>query len=222
MMKGMQEGGLLTCAKHFPGHGDTATDSHLGLPVIEKDLEYLDKNEFFPFKRLIREGADAIMVGHLAVPSISGGRVEAASVSKDIIQKALRQRLGFRGVVVSDALNMHSVSRLFPEKGQLEWRAFDAGNDILCFSEYVEEGIKTILKNASSQQIEDAFARVWKLKEKALQKTSNGTPQNIDTQQLSKKLAMASLTLERGGKESIKKFRDHEFTLLEVSAKPSD
>jgi beta-glucosidase-like glycosyl hydrolase len=221
MMKGMQDGGLLTCAKHFPGHGDTETDSHLGLPVIDKNPETLEKNELFPFKQLIRQGVDAVMAGHLAVPSLTDGRVEAASVSKDIIQGGLRQRMGFNGVVVTDALYMHSVSRLFPEKGQLELQAFTAGNDILCFCENVAEGIHAIVNNAPSPQIEAAFARVWRIKEKALSFPSEVIPPAENAQQLSGKLAAASLTLQWGNPNKIKEFRNREFTLLEVSQSPS-
>lgn len=168
-MQGMRSGGILGCAKHFPGHGDTATDSHLGLPVISKDINTLKNQELYPFSQMIAAGIDAIMVGHLAVPALSRGDHTAASVSPAIIQDVLRGVMGFQGVVVSDALNMHSVSRLFPEKGRLEWEAFNAGNEVLCFAEDVEEGISTILENAPAGKIEQAFGHFWNLKLKGFQ-----------------------------------------------------
>ncbi|MBQ0740613.1 glycoside hydrolase family 3 protein, partial [Aquimarina celericrescens] len=91
---------------------------------------------------------------------LSQGKNVSATLSKDIIKGILRKELGFEGVVISDALNMHSVSKLYPEKGVLEWKAFDAGNDILCFAEHVEEGILAIEKNGTNAQIEESFSRI--------------------------------------------------------------
>lgn len=167
-IKGMQSEGVICSLKHFPGHGDTAVDSHLGLPVIEKSKAELLNNELFPFKQLIKENVDSIMVGHLSVPSLANGQSISSSISKDMITGLLRNELGFKGVVISDALNMHAVSKNYPVKGELEWLAFDAGNDILCFAEHVSKGIETILSNADDTQIEGAFKRVWELKEKAI------------------------------------------------------
>ena len=219
-MKGMQSMGLLSCAKHFPGHGDTATDSHLGLPVIQKNLNDLKFNELYPFKQMIREGVDAVMVGHLAVPALTPGKTESASVSKSIIQELLRQHLGFTGAVVSDALNMHSVSRLFPEAGQLEWEAFNAGNDILCFAENLEEGIKAILNKSTKSRIEASFKRLWNLKQKAMSHPFSGTLETTTQVPLLKRLAQASLTLLKGKEAVFDEFRRNPFTLWEVTTSP--
>ncbi|HCO84861.1 MAG TPA: glycoside hydrolase, partial [Arenibacter sp.] len=121
-IKGTQSVGVLSCIKHFPGHGDTATDSHLGLPIITKSKEALIENELHPFRETIKNGVDSVMVGHLSVPSLDNGEGTPATISKTIITGLLRQELNFNGVVISDALNMHSVSKMFPEKGELEWR----------------------------------------------------------------------------------------------------
>ena len=164
LAKGLQSEGILTSAKHFPGHGDTATDSQLGLPVINKSKEELMENELYPFIKLIQHGIESIMVGHLAVPALADGSMKPSSISKKIIKGVLREELGFQGLVVSDALNMYAVSKMFTNKGDLEWAAFDAGNDILCFAEHVAEGIDTILQNAEEEQIELSFARIWELK----------------------------------------------------------
>jgi len=166
-LNGMSEVGVLGCLKHFPGHGNTNVDSHLGLPVLKETLEELLENELYPFIKGIENNVDSIMIGHLAVPSLNDGKDTSATLSKAVIQDLLRGRLGYDGLVISDALNMHSVSKLYETKGELEWEAFNAGNDILCFAENVPEGMQLILKNASPERIEESFNRIMKAKEKA-------------------------------------------------------
>ncbi|WP_035671436.1 glycoside hydrolase family 3 protein [Flavobacterium sp. 83] len=165
-LKGMNEVGILGCLKHFPGHGNTNVDSHLGLPVLEETLEELLANELVPFIKGIENNVDSIMIGHLAVPALNDGKNTSATLSKSIIETLLRKKLGYDGLVISDALNMHSVSKLYEKKGQLEWEAFNAGNDVLCFAENVSEGIEEILKNATPERIEASFNRLWKCKQK--------------------------------------------------------
>ncbi len=166
-LKGMSEVGVLGCLKHFPGHGNTNIDSHLGLPVLKETLEELMENELYPFIKGIENNVDSIMIGHLAVPSLNDGKDTSATLSKAVIQDLLRDKLGYDGLVISDALNMHSVSKLYETKGQLEWEAFNAGNDILCFAENVPEGIEAIYKNASPDRIFESYNRIMKAKEKA-------------------------------------------------------
>ncbi|MDD5149374.1 MAG: glycoside hydrolase family 3 N-terminal domain-containing protein [Flavobacterium sp.] len=173
---GMNDVGVLGCLKHFPGHGNTSVDSHLGLPVLEETLEQLLENELVPFIKGIENNVDSIMIGHLAVPALNDGKNTSATLSKPIIEDLLRKQLGYDGLVISDALNMHSVSKLYKKKGQLEWEAFNAGNDVLCFAENVAEGIQEILKNATSERIEASFNRLWKLKQKAGILTGNTEP----------------------------------------------
>jgi beta-glucosidase-like glycosyl hydrolase len=165
-LKGMNEVGILGCLKHFPGHGNTNVDSHLGLPVLEETLEELLENELVPFIKGIEKNVDSIMIGHLAVPALNDGKNTSATLSKSIIETLLRKQLNYDGLVISDALNMHSVSKLYEKKGQLEWEAFNAGNDVLCFAENVPEGIQEILKNATPERIEASFNRLWKCKQK--------------------------------------------------------
>ncbi|MGB5228900.1 MAG: glycoside hydrolase family 3 protein [Eudoraea sp.] len=218
LMKGIQSEGVLTSAKHFPGHGDTATDSHLGLPVINKSKEELLENELYPFNQLIQNGIESIMVGHLAVPALADGSMEPSSISKKIIKGVLREELGFQGLVVSDALNMHAVSKMFTNKGDLEWAAFDAGNDILCFAEHVAEGIETIIQNADKEQIELSFSRIWKLKEKAFQiENTNSEVGLIDSADLNLRLAQRSLTLYKGSPKDIDSFIIKGFAGIEIS-----
>ena len=217
--KGMQSAGILSCVKHFPGHGDTATDSHLGLPVITKTKEELFRNEFVPFQELIRNGVDSVMVGHLSVPAITAGEKTSASISKEMIKGVLRSELGFKGVVVSDALNMHSVSKLFNIKGTLEWLAFDAGNDVLCFAEHVPEGIKTISEKATENEVEASFERVWKLKEKALNQMTEIPVDLSNPLSINKEVAIKSLTLFKGGESDIAGFRKQHFVGVSVANK---
>jgi beta-N-acetylhexosaminidase len=165
-LKGMSEVGVLGCLKHFPGHGNTNVDSHLGLPVLNETLEELMENELYPFIKGIENNVDSIMIGHLAVPSLNDGKNTSATLSKPIIETLLRKQLGYDGLVISDALNMHSVSKLYQTKGELEWEAFNAGNDILCFAENVPEGIQAILKNATPERIDESFNRIMNAKEK--------------------------------------------------------
>ena len=181
-LKGMSDAGILGCLKHFPGHGNTNVDSHLGLPILNENLEQLLANELHPFIKGIENKVDSIMIGHLAVPALNDNKNTSATLSKNIIINLLRNQLGFEGLVISDALNMKSVSDLYTNKGQLEWEAFNAGNDVLCFAENVAEGIQTILNNATPERIEESFTRIWKCKEKVgLLNGNHQFPNNTNT-----------------------------------------
>ncbi len=221
-LQGTQKEGILTTIKHFPGHGDTAIDSHLGLPQIEKSLDDLLANELYPFRKLIDKGVDSVMVGHLSVPALSEGERISSSVSKKIIKGVLREKLGFTGVVVSDALNMHAVSKDYEKKGDLEWLAFDAGNDMLCFAEHIEEGIETILKRATEHQVEESFERIWKLKEKVKSSKKSKDSALTDPLPLNQKIAQGSLTLFKGDKSQISEFFVSDFIGLSISRRPDN
>jgi beta-glucosidase-like glycosyl hydrolase len=161
---GMKKAGIGACLKHFPGHGDTATDSHLGLPILHKSKAELKAEELLPFQVGIDQGVELIMVGHLAVPALTGGKNIPASISRELITDLLKGEMGFKGLVISDALNMKAVANLYPEPGELEWQAFHAGNDILCFSDHVREGIEKITQNTSDSEIQVVFEKVMGLK----------------------------------------------------------
>lgn len=195
MTRGMQNEGILTSAKHFPGHGDTATDSHLGIPVINKSREVLEENELAPFRDMIASGVDSVMIGHLAVPSLTGDTETPATLSEKLIKGVLRKDLGFSGVVVSDALNMHAVSKRFREKGELEFRAFEAGIDLFCFSEYPLEGIQKISAQSDRDVIEASFNRIWQLKSRCILKPTAASQQLSDPGPLNLEIAKKSLTL---------------------------
>ena len=213
-IEGMSKSGILNSIKHFPGHGDTETDSHLGLPRIEKSKHELLQNELYPFKNLIKYGIDSVMVGHLAVPSIGMHKTKSSTVSKPIITELLRNEFGHSGVIISDALNMHSVSKLHKEKGQLEFEAFEAGNDVLCFAENTEEGISKIYEKISTQRIEKSFRRIWELKEKAFSFTKELTPHSYDNLML--ELAKNTITFFKGSKIELKTFFESGFDLIEI------
>jgi beta-N-acetylhexosaminidase len=197
-LRGMSDVGILGCLKHFPGHGNTNVDSHLGLPILEETLEQLLENELYPFIKGIENQVDSIMIGHLAVPALNDGKNTSATLSKPIIEDLLRNRLGYDGLVISDALNMHSVSKLYDTKGQLEWEAFNAGNDVLCFAENVPEGIDAILKNASPERIEASLNRIMKCKQKVGLFDENKAPvADFDlntTSELNRKIANYCIT----------------------------
>jgi len=126
---GLQEAGVAACAKHFPGHGATIADSHLDLPVVDIDLDLLTRRELVPFRAAIQAGARSVMMGHLNIPALTGG--EPATMSSAAITGLLRERLGYQGVVVTDALDMHGASGVvgIPEAAV---RSLIAGADLLC------------------------------------------------------------------------------------------
>ncbi len=109
MVKGYRAAGVINNLKHFPGHGDTAVDSHLALPTIPYTLERLETLELIPFKEAIQAGADSVMIGHMYLPALTSGKMEPASVSHAIITGLLRERLGFKGVIISDCLEMQAI-----------------------------------------------------------------------------------------------------------------
>ncbi len=140
-MHGLQDAGLMATAKHFPGHGDTDTDSHLDLPSIPHNLERLHHTELAPFKALIKEGLNGIMIAHLFVPAIEKEANVASTLSPAIVQDLLKQEMGFKGLVVTDGLDMKGVTKHFAP-GEIEVRAFLAGNDILLLPANVPAAIK--------------------------------------------------------------------------------
>jgi beta-N-acetylhexosaminidase len=142
-MKGMQSEGIMANGKHFPGHGDTDTDSHKALPIISACKERLDTLELYPFKRLFDEGLSSIMVAHLFVPCYDTTKNTASTLSPYIINDLLKQQLGFKGLVFTDALNMKGVASFY-EPGMVDVKALLAGNDVLLFAENVPKAIEQI------------------------------------------------------------------------------
>jgi beta-N-acetylhexosaminidase len=140
-MKGLQDNGILATAKHFPGHGDTNVDSHLDLPLISHSKTRLDSIELYPFNRLIGEGIGSIMTAHLNLPSLDTATGLPSTLSPVIIKGLLKNKLGFHGLVITDAMNMKGVTKYF-KAGEADAKALEAGNDIVEFVTDVEAAIK--------------------------------------------------------------------------------
>ena len=149
---GLQDANILAAIKHFPGHGDTDTDSHLDLPVVSHQLERLNSIEIAPFKALMNKGIGGVMVAHLYVPALEKEKGIPASISKKIITGLLKEKLGYKGLIITDALNMGAVANKF-KAGELDAAAFKAGNDIMLFSQDVATGKKLIQKAIDSGEI---------------------------------------------------------------------
>ncbi|WP_143884828.1 glycoside hydrolase family 3 protein [Chryseobacterium binzhouense] len=161
---GLQDHHILAAIKHFPGHGDTSTDSHLDLPVVSHDLDRLNKVELAPFKSLMNKGIGGVMVAHLYVPSLESEKGIPASVSKKIITGLLKEKLDYKGLIITDALNMGAVANKY-KPGELDALAFKAGNDIMLFSQGVEEGKKLIQKaidigEISQNRVEESVKKI--------------------------------------------------------------
>ncbi|MDF2455553.1 MAG: nagA, partial [Cytophagaceae bacterium] len=163
-MKGMQDMQVMANAKHFPGHGDTESDSHASLPVIHHDENRMKEVEFYPFKKLIDAGVKSVMVGHINVPVFEKSSNVAATLSENIVTNKLKGELGFKGLVFTDALNMKGVSSYY-KPGEVDVKALLAGNDVLLFAENVPLAIKKIQKAIKDKQIskEEVYARVRKI-----------------------------------------------------------
>jgi len=163
-MLGLQDNGIIAVAKHFPGHGDTRVDSHLEMPVINHDMARLDSIELFPFKELIYSGISGIMTGHLNVPFLDSLGKIPASLSVTIVDTLLKQEMGFRGLVFTDAMTMKGITNNY-EPDTAVIKAFLAGNDIILMPVDVHNAIKTIKHEVEKGNIrqEDIDARCKKI-----------------------------------------------------------
>ena len=148
---GMQDAGVLATAKHFPGHGDTETDSHLHLPVIKQTKSELDSLELFPFSYLIDNGIGAVMTGHLQVPALEPNTRVPATLSSKIIKNKLKKDLGFEGLIITDAMNMTGVGKV--SSSELVVRALKAGNDMVEIVPNLERAIAAVKLAVNSGEI---------------------------------------------------------------------
>ena len=166
--QGLQDNGVLAAIKHFPGHGDTDVDSHLDLPVVKHSLDRLNKIELAPFKALMDKKIGGVMIAHLYVPQLEKGKNIPASISYDIVTNLLKNKFRYEGLVITDALNMNAVAKKYPA-GELDLRAFKAGNDVLLFSQDVPTG-KKLIKEAiqkgeiSEKRLEESVKKILKTK----------------------------------------------------------
>lgn len=151
-MGGMQDGGILANAKHFPGHGNTDKDSHKTLPLVTRTASEMDTLELYPFKELMKRGLSSVMVAHLYIPAYDTTANTASTLSKNVVTGLLKEKLQFEGLIFTDALNMKGVSSYY-SPGHLDVKALIAGNDVLLFSEDVPTAILEIKKAVDSGAI---------------------------------------------------------------------
>jgi beta-glucosidase-like glycosyl hydrolase/CubicO group peptidase (beta-lactamase class C family) len=207
-MRGMQDARVLAVAKHFPGHGDVDADSHLALPVVRVDRRRLDSLELPSFKAMIKNGIGGMMVAHLNVPALDSSGAPT-TLSKPVVTGLLRQQMGFKGVVFTDAMNMKGVIEKVPT-GEAEIRAILAGNDVLEFSKSVPVALKAVLAavdsgRISQARIDESCRRILALKQWAgLRKHRPISEQNLfadlnppHARYLSHRLTAHSITLLR-------------------------
>ena len=160
-IEGARAGGLLTTAKHFPGHGDTDVDSHHGVPLINADRAHLDNIELPPFRAAIKAGVDAVMVGHIEVPALDPDPNHVATISPAIVTGLLKQQMGFHGLVVTDALLMQGLMKLFPEggaaaAGRAAVEAVKAGDDVLIIPSDLAGSYNGLLQAVRSGEIPES------------------------------------------------------------------
>tara|TARA_B100000963_G_scaffold276064_1_gene244324 strand:+ start:19307 stop:22237 length:2931 start_codon:yes stop_codon:yes gene_type:complete len=206
-MKGMQDNNVLACAKHFPGHGDTDDDSHKTLPVVEKNKTELENVELLPYKMLIDSGLGSIMTAHLHIPSLDNTKDLAVSLSKKVVEGLLKNEMGFKGLAITDALNMKGVSQFY-KPGEVDVMALLAGNDVLLFAEDVPKAIENIKLAIKQKKIsqDEINARCKKvLMAKKWMGLNKYEPVNLErisqkiitnnTEVINRKLVQSSLTL---------------------------
>lgn len=191
-MKGMQDGGIIACSKHFPGHGDTEVDSHKGLPVLPFSRERLDSMELYPFRDQIKEGVKMVMMGHLHIPALDSA---VSSISYPIVTGLLKEELGFDGIVVTDALTMKGVSEHL-EPAEIALAAYKAGvdillkpGDILASIDCLEEAI-TAGGEAAIADLDNRVRKILKMKAEFGMLEKNYSAQ-VDTTDISNRVKKA-------------------------------
>ncbi len=212
---GAQQEGMLTTAKHFPGHGDTATDSHLGLAAVNRTREQIEQIDLLPFRSAIAAGVDSIMVAHVTAPALDPDAAKVATTSEAIIGGVLKQELGFKGLIVTDALEMGALTRLYPQggaaaSGRAAVDAFKAGNDMLLLPSDLKGAYQGLLDAVRSGEIAEARINESVLKilrakvsvglHKARLVDVNAVAANVaqpESLALAQQIAAASLTLVR-------------------------
>jgi beta-N-acetylhexosaminidase len=153
-IKGAHEAGMLTTVKHFPGHGDTATDSHLGVAAVNVDRAHLDSIELPPFRQAIAAGVDSVMVAHVTVPALDPDPNHVATISSSVVTDLLEKQMGFKGLIVTDALDMAGLTHLFANNiGRAAVEAFKAGNDLLLIPADLGASYEAMVKAARSGEI---------------------------------------------------------------------
>ena len=160
--KGLEENGIIATYKHFPGHGDTTTDSHTSLPVVCKTKDELLSNELIPFQNAIKNNAKIIMIGHIALPEIIGDSTPA-SLSKEIVTDLLKTKMGFNGLVVTDALNMGALTNEYSYE-EIYVKSIEAGVDLLLMPNGSKKAIEIIKQNISEERIDQSVRKILNFK----------------------------------------------------------
>ena len=211
-VRGLQDYGAVATGKHFPGHGDTGTDSHLDLPIIQVGRERLDAIELVPFRAAIAAGIQGIMTAHIAVPEISGETIPA-TVSGRVLTGLLRGDLGFDGIIFTDAMDMVSVNRLFP-RGEAAVRAVMAGADVIVMPRDVKQAIDAIVSaiddgRLTEGRIDESVGRLLRLKEDLGLPEERSVPLEMIPQvvgvpehmEMAREVADCSITLIQNGRD---------------------
>lgn len=206
-MKGMQDGGLLVTLKHFPGHGDTDVDSHYDLPQLKFSKARLDSLELFPFERLIQEGAAGIMVAHMNIPALDPTPNLPSTLSRPIVTGLLKQGMSFKGLVVTDAMEMKGVVKNYKD-GEADVLAVIAGNDIIELSENSERAVRLVRKAVREERIpieqidssvkKILYAKYWAGLNRQDTVSTTGVYADVnrpESKMLIKKLAESSITV---------------------------
>lgn len=151
-MKGLQDNGVMACAKHFPGHGDVDVDSHLDLPIIKKSFNQIDSLELFPFKKIFKQDVSSVMIAHLFIPSIDSTKNRPTSLSPIAIQDLLRKKLEYKGLTITDGLEMQGVKKFYPN-GEASVQSIIAGNDLLCLPDSIPMVVSKIKKAIEDKRL---------------------------------------------------------------------
>lgn len=196
-IKGMQDAGIMACAKHFPGHGDTEVDSHFDLPAIRKTREQLDSLELYPFRAAIDAGVGSVMVGHLYIPAIDKKPNTPTSISYNAVTRLLKNDLGFKGLIVTDALEMKGIAKFYTN-GQESLQSLLAGNDLMILPSTAAGSVAAIRKaikkgRISQQEVDERVKKVLRAK----YSLGLNNPQVINTDHLAEDINAKTDSLRR-------------------------
>ncbi len=231
-MKGLQHGRVVATAKHFPGHGDTGTDSHYTLPVVNHSVEKLTETDLYPFKQLIADSLAGVITGHLFVPELDNTPALAASLSDKVVTQLLKKQMGFKGLVFTDAMNMRGVSR-GNTAVEANIKALMAGNDILLCPENVIESVKKIKANVekgtfSVEMLDEKVRKIlhskyWAGLSNNQQIASDNLDANLNDDQVKadiRNLYEAAVTLARNDKNTLplQKANDQQYASVVIGA----
>lgn len=213
-MKGMQDVGVMACAKHFPGHGDVSVDSHLDLPVINKNKSELQSLELYPFQQIFDAGVGSVMIAHLYIPAIDKTANRATSLSKNNVTKLLRNEMKYKGISFTDALEMRGVTKFFPD-GDASVESLIAGNDMLCLPGDIPGSIQKVKEAIRKKKLKwnDINQRVKKVLRakyqyglanlKPIDSTNLTNDLNEGILEMRRKVAEQALTLVRNNEAAI-------------------